>query len=417
MMGRMAKLFGGSLAGQLVAFGAAFVLARLYSPEAFAHLEVFALVTGIAAALGTGKFEQALMLPKSEKDALGLLWAGQRAVWLTVMVIAVLAWGTAQWVAQTWSLQGWSWVALGLPLFAGLAAHSRLMEYWHHRQSKVENVALAQASGPMLSEWTKWMVSGWLPLGGLSWGSGAGIGLRWGIMRRGLAATCRSAAPWKESPSPEAVRAHRDYPTWVLAGSAMNRLAQWLHVLLIGATLGPLLLGWMGIARRMVMLPLSLLATSAAPVVFKSAMEQADGAPLRRLFFRVFAGLTIVAVAVGTAVWMAPDGTTAWLFGEPWRGAMDVIRILTPWFVLNFISAGLGSMFHRVKKPKWITALDALHLTAVGVGWYLGTLHPEWFGGGEWGALRGIVWAKCAYYLINMVVLITAVNQHHDENR
>lgn len=197
----------------------------------------------------------------------------------------------------------------------------------------------------------------------------------------------------------------------------MNRLAQWLHVLLIGATMGPLLLGWMGIARRMVMLPLSLLATSAAPVVFKSAMEQADGAPLRRLFFRVFAGLAAVAAAVGTAVWMAPDGTTAWLFGEPWRGAMDVIRILTPWFVLNFISAGLGSMFHRVKKPKWITALDALHLTAVGAGWYLGTLHPEWFGGGEWGSLRGIVWAKCAYYLVNMVVLITAVNQHHDEDR
>ena len=68
MMGRMAKLFGGSLAGQLVAFAAAFVLARLYSPEAFAHLEVFALVTGIAAALGTGKFEQALMLPKYEGD-------------------------------------------------------------------------------------------------------------------------------------------------------------------------------------------------------------------------------------------------------------------------------------------------------------------------------------------------------------
>ena len=65
MIRRMATLMGGSVAGQLVSVLAAFALTRLYSPEAFAHLEMFALVTGIGAVLGTGKFEQALMLPKA----------------------------------------------------------------------------------------------------------------------------------------------------------------------------------------------------------------------------------------------------------------------------------------------------------------------------------------------------------------
>jgi lipopolysaccharide exporter len=417
MIQRMAKLLGGSLTGQLVTFGAAFALTRVYGPEAFAHLEVFALVTGIGAALGTGKFEQALMLPKKEKEALGLLWAGQRAVWCTVLIVAVLGIGSAQWVSETWALPGWVWMAWGLPVFVGLAAHSRLLEYWHHRHGRVENVALAQASGPFLSEFTKWVSAGVLPLGGLSWGAGMGIGLKWAVMRKGLGDACRLAAPWHTSPQPEAVKGYRDYPTWVLAGSAMNRLAQWLHVLLIGATLGPLLLGWMGLARRMVLQPLSLLATASAPVLFKSATDRADGAPLRRLFFRSLMVFGTVAALVGGVVALAPDNTTAFLFGEPWRGAMDVVRILTPWFVLNFIAAGLGSMFHRVRKPRWITFLDALHLAAVGIGWYLGTLHPEWFGGGEWGALKGIVWAKCAYYIINVAVLVMAVNRHDHADR
>ena len=78
---------------------------------------------------------------------------------------------------------------------------------------------------------------------------------------------------------------------------------------------------------------------------------------------------------------------------------------------------GLGSMFNRVRKTKWIAALDAVHLLAVGLGWYLGTLHPEWFGGGEWGALQGIVWAKCGYYVLNLGVLVKAVIQHQDEDR
>ena len=56
--------------------------------------------------------------------------------------------------------------------------------------------------------------------------------------------------------------------------------------------------------------------------------------------------------------------------------------------------------------------LDGLHLLAVGLGWALGTVYPEWFGGGEWGALIGIVWAKCGYYVLNLAVLITAVMRH-----
>ena len=50
----MATLLGGSLSGQLVTIAAAFALTRLYTPEAFAHLEMFALATGLAAVLGTG---------------------------------------------------------------------------------------------------------------------------------------------------------------------------------------------------------------------------------------------------------------------------------------------------------------------------------------------------------------------------
>ena len=209
MIRRMAKLLGGSLAGQLVAFGAAFVLARIYGPEAYAHLEMFALVTGIGAVLGTGKFEQALMLPKSEKDALGLLWAGQRFVWATVFLVAVVGIGSAHWVADTWSLPSWHWIAWSLPVFTGLAAHARLLEYWHHRQSQVGHVAVAKASGPFLSELTKWGSAGWFPLMGLSLGSGAGIAMRWAIMRRGLNSVCQAASPWGAQPF---TRSHSGVP-------------------------------------------------------------------------------------------------------------------------------------------------------------------------------------------------------------
>lgn len=412
MLKRMATLLGGSLAGQMVTIAAAFVLTRLYSPEAFAHLEMFALVTGIAAVLGTGKFEQALMLPKAESEARVLFAAGQRSAAMTGLVVFALAVPSASLVASRYDLEHWSLIAYALPLCCACAAHARLLEYWHHRKASAGRVAVAQATGPWASEGVKLALAVPLSSTGLVWGSAVGIAVRWGVMRRGLTDLIRGTWAWQRFKGEPVLGQYRDYPTWVLAGSAMNRLAQWLHVLLIGATLGPVLLGMMGLARRMVMQPLSLLATSSAPVLFQGSTEVEDGAPLRRLFVRALLAFAGASGLVWTGVHLAPDDTTAWLFGEEWYTAMEVVRILTPWFVLNFMTAGLGALFHRVHKPRWITWLDGLHLAAVGIGWYLGTVRPDWFGGGEWGALIGIVWAKSGYYVLNLAVLSTAVMRH-----
>ena len=186
MLKRMATLLGGSLAGQLVTIVAAFILTRLYSPEAFAHLEMFALVTGIAAVLGTGKCEQALMLPKAESEARVLFAAGQRAVGITVFVVFALATLSAPWVSARYELEQWTAVAYALPLFCAFAAHARLLEYWHHRNADAGKVATAQASGPLVSEGVKLGLAGPLATTGLVWGAAVGLAVRWGVMRRGL---------------------------------------------------------------------------------------------------------------------------------------------------------------------------------------------------------------------------------------
>lgn len=417
MIRRMATLMGGAAAGQLVTVLAAFVLTRLYTPEAFAHLEMFALVTGMAAVLGTGKYEQALMLPESDREARVLFSAGQRAAAITLLVVGSAAWLTQDWITERYALPAWKWVSLCLPFVCALAAHGRLLEYWHHRQKSVGKVASAQALAPLTSEAVKMAGASFFSLSGLVFGAATGLIVRWAILTRGMKQLLQSSWSWHAVKQDRILEEYRDYPTWVLAGSAMNRGAQWLHVLLIGATLGPVLLGMMGLARRLVMQPLSLLAMSAAPVLFQTSTEKADGAPLRRLFTWSLLSFASVSALVWVGVHVAPDNATAWLFGEEWEGAIDVVRILTPWFVLNFITAGLGSLFHRVRKPRWITGLDALHLLAVLAGWYAGKQHPDWFGGGEWGALVGIVWAKCGYYTVNLAVLITAVMRHGNADR
>ena len=44
-----------------------------------------------------------------------------------------------------YDLEHWTAVAYALPLFCAFAAHSRLLEYWHHRNADAGKVATAQA--------------------------------------------------------------------------------------------------------------------------------------------------------------------------------------------------------------------------------------------------------------------------------
>ena len=194
MIRRMATLLGGSVTGQLLAILSAFILTRLYGPEAFAHLEMFALVTGIAAVLGTGKFEQALMLPKGEDEARALFSAGQRAVGLTIMAVYVVSVLTAHWVADAYGLEGWVTLAYVLPLFAGIAAHTRLLEYWRHRQTRGGMGRRCECLGAGRRR-KRQVGYVWhcLSSTGLVWGSGAGLVLRWAVMRRGLSGLIRGA--------------------------------------------------------------------------------------------------------------------------------------------------------------------------------------------------------------------------------
>ena len=62
-------LFSGSVIAQALSVLMYPVLSRIYSPEQFGTFALFMSVTSVAAILGTGVYEQAIILPKSENQA------------------------------------------------------------------------------------------------------------------------------------------------------------------------------------------------------------------------------------------------------------------------------------------------------------------------------------------------------------
>ena len=62
-------LLSGNIFGQLIPIIASVILTRLYSPDDFAVLAYFLIITSIISVIAGGRYELAIMLPEDEKKA------------------------------------------------------------------------------------------------------------------------------------------------------------------------------------------------------------------------------------------------------------------------------------------------------------------------------------------------------------
>lgn len=416
-LSRVLTLFSGSLLGQIVGFFSAFLLTRWFGPEDFAELEWFALILSVGMTLGTGRYERAFMLPKSDSDALVLVrrsfqWGHWTALALAIGVIVC-------WFGSTFRGETVHWWWALIPVGLWLAAAGTILEFWSHRQKNAAIVAGSKVSAALAGE------GGKLAMGCISVPSGLIFGVVLGHVSRLVHLASGNVQAWKQRrpgwSEPDVqlqqaiLREYKEYPTWIMAGAMMNRISQWVHVVLLAWVAGPATIGVMGLTRRIVQQPLGTLAQAFAPVFYQHLTEKSDGVVLRLTIFKGSLALGgLAALAVGVVLTL-PNGALVWAFGEGWEDALPMLKLLIPWYALGFVTSGMANVLHRLRLPKLVTFLDGFHLLLVLLGW--GLAQGSWLDAPdhirpEWRGLWGIVLAKMTYHLLYLVLIFVVLHQN-----
>jgi len=66
-------LMTGTTIAQAIPIAIMPILTRIYPPESFGVFALFLAITAVGASMATGQYEQAIVLPKSKKDALSIV--------------------------------------------------------------------------------------------------------------------------------------------------------------------------------------------------------------------------------------------------------------------------------------------------------------------------------------------------------
>lgn len=331
-------LAGGTAAGQIIVVVASPLLTRLYSPEDFGLLAVYAGLLGILGVVASLRYELAIPLPESNEEAASVAVLSLLTVLGMTLLCAVVVgiWGqdiTA--LLNTPALTPYLWL---LPLGLLLAGAYQALSYSALRVRAFSTIAQTKLIQATCMVGVQLVAYGFGPVALIF---GRVIGQSAGITSLTRVSTKTADGVFARKKVSELYRvavAYRRYPlisTWTGLSSAGGTH---LPPLLIAALLGAPQAGLFALTHRVLSQPMAVLGKSIGDVFYREAAEAHREGRLQEIVAKVYGSLVAVSLPIALTIFLsAPSGFT-FVFGEEWAVAGEMARWMTPWLFFQFVA-------------------------------------------------------------------------------
>lgn len=162
---------------------------------------------------------------------------------------------------------------------------------------------------------------------------------------------------------------HQAFWRFSLPSSLLNTLVSHLPLFLIGIKHGALAAGLFALTQRVLSAPISLLAASILEVFKRQAVHDFQTlGNCKEVYRYTFKALVLVGLVPSVILLLFSPQLFTWVFGDVWRPAGELVRILAPLCFLNFVASPLSYVFYVGGKQKidlvWQIALFLMTVTA-----------------------------------------------------
>jgi lipopolysaccharide exporter len=355
-------LMTGTAIAQIITVALSPVLTRLFSPETFGALGVYLSLVSIVGAVVTMRYDQAIMLPKANDEAVALFWGALMAAGLVggISFLAVIIFSRHLLaMLQVPGLAGWIYL---LPLSISLSGVYTTLNSWSTRQKKFGRASISQivrsASAVIVQ-----LCSGILKTGpgGLVGGVVSGdllAALALGRqVKRDDGLILKQSLHWEKIR--QTAKQYRDFPLFSAPQNLLNAISQNIPLLLLAKFFGPASAGFYVLAVRVIQLPMNLLLTSLRQVLFQKASELYNqGGDTYALFKKTtFSLLALVAIPALIVILFGPAIFTFALGGK-WAIAGVYARWLVLWLMIGFANVAAVLFGQIYRKQKAFLILD-----------------------------------------------------------
>jgi O-antigen/teichoic acid export membrane protein len=350
-------LTSGTAFSQLLLVLASPLLTRLYTPGDFGLLSVYISIIEIFALLSSLKYEYAVPLARDEAGAANLL-ALCFGILLSVCFFATLfLWFTHSFLFNLLKVPGLEEYFWLFPVSLFGMGSLKILHYWAMRTKKFVPIARAKMRQSMGMIGIQ-IVTGFLGQGTFGLVLGDALGRLGGSGKLTYDFIQENLDVLKKNVSPPGIRQvafrYKKFPLILTGSSLINEFAVHLPVVLLTLAYGPQVVGLFVLVQRITGLPLTLIGESINDVFMAEASSLLKDNPGRisKLYWDTFKHLLLLSIPFFLMVAFIAPWVFMFVFGQQWTEAGAYLRILTPMYLLQFVSIPVSAtllVFERQK--------------------------------------------------------------------
>lgn len=347
-------LMAGTGLAQIIPIVLSPVLTRLYTPGEYGVFAFYVSVCAIIAVIVTGKYELAIIVSKSEAEAVNLV-----ALTITVsfvisfiLLVVVLMFGDELVDAiGRQDFEKWLYV---IPFASFIVACYQSLNFWANRRSRYRNMASSRLVQSGISGIAQ-LVAGVVRLGAAGLIVGQIVGQFASSIYMGVSVTDNEKKRFRRVSVKRVrcvARKYVSYPKLMLPGQIMSVVSFELPLIILTVFYGAAVAGEYSLAQRVMAAPMTLVAGAVGDVYRqRAAMEYAKEGQCLQVFIETLKRLFLFALLPVIPVLFIGPWLFELVFGEGWRGAGEVASILSVLVFFQTLSSPLSS---TVLLPGWL---------------------------------------------------------------
>jgi len=356
-------LFTGTTISQLIPFLIAPLLTRLFYPEDFGVLALYMSLLMLFSVISTGRYEFAIILPKSDKEAFSL---SVLSIFLSfvsslfLLLIVVVFYNKIIFSLHNYQLGVWLYI---LPVSVFLFSLQRVFVLCLNRYKMYKGITFNRIlKSSSISSFQVFF--GLLGLNKIGLIIGDLIGNFLSVLFLVRSYIYVFSCHFK-SISISSIflvfKKYKQFPIYNAPHALLDVLQINFVIFLITLFYNSTTLGFYALSVKIIRAPISLIGSSISNVLYqKLNKDYLEGKSILNFTKRLTIILFVSSLPFFVLIFLYSESLFSFLFGEEWAVSGKITSILVPWVLFNFISNPISIIPNIIKKQKQFFILSLI---------------------------------------------------------
>ena len=348
-------LMTGTTLSQAVPIAISPILTRIYKPEDFGIYAIFVAIITILGTIVSGRYELAIMLPKSDENAMNIFALGILITLLMTLLTTILVIVFNDAIIILLNNQAMKFWLYLVPISILLSGCHNLLIYFNNRLKNYKGLSNALIFKSSTSAFVQ------LTVGFVKQGA---AGLICGQIFSHFVADLklsmiiiRNRILFKEinrNKIIDVAKRFKKFPIYSVPAVLANKSSFQLTNIIISTVYSVATLGYYMHVQRVLGLPTSLIGTSIGRVFIHEAnKEKQNTGKAIQTFKSTMKKLILIGLPIFVLLFIIVEDLFAFVFGEPWRIAGEYAQIVIPFFFVQFLVSSISSIDTIMEKQNF----------------------------------------------------------------